>query len=278
MGEAMVRKFLEDFLPGRFGVTSGYLISQGMPASAPLLHYDVIIYDRIDSPVLWAYGTPDNSQAGNRRAIPVEYVHGLLEVKSRLTKASCSEAAKKLQEVDPLLGGQNSSSEPYPVYLHRDFWRGAVFLDLMSADANKGDLLDAMLPLLGARGFYGVYVARGEGQDEDSSGRIQLLRSDRPFATSFIQDQQTFLHGGTYPQSMQNGFGQRHESLWVDWSKDSFVRFFFGMLQMMQGQIGVRAIPTLHGMTGGQISQPIPPAFLDEGNAVPPVAVATTPV
>jgi len=51
--EALFREWLEQFLPAKYGVTSGYIISQGdslLPASAlkgKLRHYDVIIYNRL---------------------------------------------------------------------------------------------------------------------------------------------------------------------------------------------------------------------------------------
>lgn len=57
--EALFREWLEQFLPARYGVTSGYIISQRdstVPKSAlkgKLCHYDVIIYNKLDSPVLW---------------------------------------------------------------------------------------------------------------------------------------------------------------------------------------------------------------------------------
>ena len=43
-------------------------------------HFDVIIYDELDAPVLWIEDTPDASPQGRSLAIPVEHVRGVLEV------------------------------------------------------------------------------------------------------------------------------------------------------------------------------------------------------
>lgn len=69
-------------LPKRYGVTSGFIISQSVPNLEDFVHYDVIIYDQLDSPVLWVEGSPDSSLQGRSKAIPVEYVCGVIEVKA----------------------------------------------------------------------------------------------------------------------------------------------------------------------------------------------------
>ena len=99
--EALFRDWLEQFLPAKYGVTSGYIISQGDSVlssdalKGKLRHYDVIIYNRLDSPVLWTEKSPDYSPSGRIRAIPAEYVHGVLEVKSSFNTKSIADALKK---------------------------------------------------------------------------------------------------------------------------------------------------------------------------------------
>jgi len=101
--EALFRDWLEQFLPAKYGVTSGYIISQRdsfLPRSAlkgKLRHYDVIIYNRLDSPVLWTEISPDHSMSGRIRAIPAEYVHGVLEVKSTFNSKNISDAFKSVR-------------------------------------------------------------------------------------------------------------------------------------------------------------------------------------
>ena len=47
VAESEFRTWLSNFLPIRYGFIAGYIISQGDPNSANLIHYDVIIYDQI---------------------------------------------------------------------------------------------------------------------------------------------------------------------------------------------------------------------------------------
>lgn len=82
VAEGAVRKWLAGFLPKRYGVTSGYIVSPGLASNVKLPHFDVIIYDQIESPVLWLEDNSDNSAQGRSLAVPVEYVLAVLEVKS----------------------------------------------------------------------------------------------------------------------------------------------------------------------------------------------------
>jgi hypothetical protein len=121
VAEAEFRGWLRDFLPKRFGVTSGYIVSQGMWEDEPLRHFDVIIYDQLKSPVLWVEGNPDHSSDGRIRAIPAEYVCAAIEVKSRLTQKSARDAIGKLRELQSLLSSVDEPSNPYPPLSSREF-------------------------------------------------------------------------------------------------------------------------------------------------------------
>ena len=37
----------------RYGVTAGYVRSQGVPDSFQSSHFDVIVYDQLEAPTLW---------------------------------------------------------------------------------------------------------------------------------------------------------------------------------------------------------------------------------
>lgn len=58
IGEAVVRDWLTRFLPKRYGVTSGYVVSPGLKSGEKTPHYDVIIYDALNSPTLWVETSP----------------------------------------------------------------------------------------------------------------------------------------------------------------------------------------------------------------------------
>src|SRR5687768_6707891 len=81
-GEAVIRNWLSDLLPQRFGVTSGYVIPDVITQDYTLYHYDVIIYDKLNSPVLWIDSDLDTSEQGKKRAIPAKHIYSIFEVKA----------------------------------------------------------------------------------------------------------------------------------------------------------------------------------------------------
>src|SRR5262245_32291332 len=82
VADAVLRQWLGEFLPKRFGVTPGYVVSQKESGKTKFPHFDVIIYDQLNAPILWVEDHPDVSEGGKSRAIPVELVRSVLEVKS----------------------------------------------------------------------------------------------------------------------------------------------------------------------------------------------------
>ena len=48
VAEAELRKWLSGFLPKRYGVTSGYIVSPGLKSAEKIPHFDVIIYDQLE--------------------------------------------------------------------------------------------------------------------------------------------------------------------------------------------------------------------------------------
>lgn len=70
-GEAAVRTFLEGFLPQKYGVTSGYIIPDIICQEYVLYHYDIIIYDKFNSPILWVESNYDDSEQGKKGQYPL---------------------------------------------------------------------------------------------------------------------------------------------------------------------------------------------------------------
>lgn len=102
VAESVFRNWLIEFLPKRFGVTSGYVASQGQRGETKFPHFDVIIYDQLDAPILWVEGHPDVSESGKSRAIPAEYVRAILEVKSTYNSTESKDAIEHLRDLEPL--------------------------------------------------------------------------------------------------------------------------------------------------------------------------------
>lgn len=83
--EVLLREFLEEHLPKRYGVAKGEVITKAGDQSHSA---DVIVYDAIECPVLYSAGT---------RIFPIEGVYGIIEVKSTMSKAEFVDASHKIE-------------------------------------------------------------------------------------------------------------------------------------------------------------------------------------
>lgn len=82
--EEFLMDFLKSHLPKRYGVTKGEVITkEGLRSHA----IDIIIYDTVNCPVLYA---------GKTSILPIEGVYGIIEVKSSLSKTEFDDAAGKI--------------------------------------------------------------------------------------------------------------------------------------------------------------------------------------
>lgn len=83
--EHILREFLAEHLPKKYGVTKGEVISkQGQHSHSA----DIIIYDAINCPVLYSEKTS---------IVPAEGVYGIIEVKSSLSKTEFIGAARQIE-------------------------------------------------------------------------------------------------------------------------------------------------------------------------------------
>jgi len=89
--EAVLRSFLESYLPSRYGVSSGEIIDVSGVTSPQC---DVIIYDHLNCPLLLA--------GKDYRVFPAESVLAVIEVKSILTLAQLKDAVNKIRSVKSL--------------------------------------------------------------------------------------------------------------------------------------------------------------------------------
>jgi hypothetical protein len=161
--EAYLRKWLSDFLPKKFGVTSGYIIPTLYDDKGALYHFDIIIYNCLEAPVLWTEGNADNSEQGKYRAIPARHVVAVYEVKSSLTKKNVKDALEKL--------GQ---TESFKDQLHRNYSCGVIFVDLKEDENNNEKIIKELHNGYKIHGFSGGMVLRYEG-DDTSTGVISVF-------------------------------------------------------------------------------------------------------
>jgi hypothetical protein len=83
--EEILKKFLLEHLPKRYGVTKGEIVDNSGWQSHSI---DIIIYDSVNCPILYA---------GETAILPIEGVYGIIEVKSRLSKTELYDAANKIK-------------------------------------------------------------------------------------------------------------------------------------------------------------------------------------
>lgn len=166
--EAYIRKWLSEFLPRKYGVTSGYIIPDLYGEGTRIYHFDIIIYDAINAPVLWTEGTEDDSDQGKHRAIPAKHVMAVYEVKSRLTKRNAEESLAKLKQVND-----------FKEQLNPNYFSGAIFIDLMDAENRDSAIVRKLHSGIEVFGFRGGMVLRYEG-DGSITGLISLsvVKSD----------------------------------------------------------------------------------------------------
>lgn len=245
VAEAEFRKWLGRFLPKRFGVTSGYVISQGVKDSVKAPHFDVIIYDHLASPVLWIEDSPDRSEQGHSRAIPAEHVQSVLEVKAKFQSSSVESALLHLGELKALMSGMDAPNERYKLYLPSSFTCGVVFFELAAADIYNKAALDKIANEADLRGFFGGLILRAEDL-KAQTGRIVLLRSDTPMEGSIGKGKESLLQAPT-SDSFKSTDGSYRGAM-LTWGEPFFAQFAFDLLAMLEGTFEPGRVSAFHGL------------------------------
>lgn len=255
--EALFRDWLEQFLPAKYGVTSGYIIQQKdavKPRSAlkgKLRHYDVIIYNRLDSPILWTEMSPDHSLSGRIRAIPAEYVHAVLEVKSTFNATHIAKAFNKLNELAPLLG-IDDINEPYKQYIPTDFYTGMIFFELPEKGQGTLQLLNKLLPANCLRGFFGGIILSAEGLDQRKTGQFMYIsEGSSPRSMDKVKGRTLISMGSDYiwSDSRERHPGEHVVCMFGGWSESTFSHFAFELLNVMNGTHRPGFVPSWYGLT-----------------------------
>jgi hypothetical protein len=246
VAEAELRKWLSGFLPKRYGVTPGYIITPGLKSNQKTPHFDVIIFDQLESPVLWVEDSPDASSQGNSLAIPVEHVHCVLEVKADLSSTTSGDAIDHLKDLLPLMGGLDEPGEKNKLHLPATFCCGLVFFDLRQEHQFSEAALSKLIAGIELRGFFGGVVLRGEGHEKDMTGRMSLLRSETPIESIIGKGKSSLLKTGL--AETVKVAESLHIGAMLMWSEPFFSQFAFDLLAMMQGTYEVGRLSSVHGM------------------------------
>jgi hypothetical protein len=227
IGEAALRNFLARFLPKKYGVTKGHIITPDRDYTGPLEEWDIIVYDAMEAPVLFVRRTADERDDAGRRGIPVEYVRGVVEVKATFNKVSAAMATKKLLKLRQFVKpeGHEETSWPRRSFLPFGFRTAQVFFETKVKDAREySEALGALSPFWQENPmvqFIGALIIRGQGQPDCSSSVNYLLTSSdksieellipeceaSPPFVSFVTDMMGYI--------VSSGFGQNEFWKWM---------------------------------------------------------------
>lgn len=245
VAEAAVRQWLTEFLPQRFGVTAGYIVSQGLPDTAPLKHFDVVIYDRLESPVICVDSNPDSSAGGTSRVILAEHVRAVIEVKSSFEPSTVAEAMAHLQELRPLLVDTDAPGVRYRRYLPPGFATGLVFMELRRRHEFSVAALDNIVRWPLPRGYFEALILRGEGLPIEATGTIQIVDVDKPSASTVGRRKRSLIAERSLSNSIE--VDPRHVAALLSWGSSQFSLFAFDLLAMINGTFQPNVMSSLHG-------------------------------
>lgn len=247
MAEGEFRKWLSGFLPKRYAVTSGYIVSSGLRSKDKIPHFDVIIYDYLESPVLWIEDNPDSSEQGWSLAIPVEYVRAVLEVKSAFCTKPVKDAIEHLSDLRPLMQAIDQPSARYKLHLSPKFCCGVVFAELRRQDASRDLALRAMVNGgISLRGFFGGIVLRGEGHTAPVTGRIDLTQSEKAQDLKLDGKPEHLLEWGT-TKTLELA-EKVHIGATINWTEYFFAQFAFDLIAMIQGTYQPGRVSSFYGL------------------------------
>lgn len=248
VAEAACRKWLGSFLPKRYGVTSGYVVSPGLGSNVKTPHFDVIIYDQLESPILWIEESSDTSSQGRSLAIPVEYVRAILEVKVSFSAKTIRESLAHLRDLAPLLGDVDPPTERYKLHLPSTFSCGLLFFELRQREMRSEAALSELIGGLGLRGFFGGLILRGEGLTLPQSARLSLIQSETPIAGTLTAGDTPLLEFGMSKSVAVADMV--HIGSMLMWSESGFAEFAFDLIAMIQGTYEVGRRSSFYGIGG----------------------------
>lgn len=233
--EEEIRKWLASFLPMRYGVAKARVISQGMSDAEVAPEFDVVIYDRLNSPTLWI-------DQNGLRGLPAENVLGVIEVKASLTLLHAEAANKQLLKLEPLLG-VDATDELYPKYLPAQFFSFSVFGEVREDQSKNGKVLDALV--FQQRGHSGSFIIRGSGVEQAASGTVSLTFGNGVQVSTIDNGESIF---GS-PIANSKPLGNGHLSAMLIWSPSNFSRFAFTILNLLNGSCDPGKLPSMHAMS-----------------------------
>lgn len=246
VAEASFRRWLLNFLPKRYSVTSGYILSQGACDLEKTPHFDVIIYDQLESPILWIENNPDNSEQGYSLGIPAEYVKCVIEIKSAFNSQTVNKAIEHLKELQPLLIQEDPPNERYKKYLPHDFFCYTIFYELRDENLKDIIALNNIVNGVLLRGFSGGLILRSKGHKQDITGQISIFYSEEEIPQLFDPNTMTLLNGMPISTCLKIKDNLFFNSMLL-WSEMYFSKFAFDLIAKLNGTFEIGKVSSYHG-------------------------------
>lgn len=244
VAEAEFRNWLKKFLPKKYSITSGYVISAGLPDTEKAPHFDVIIYEHLDSPILWIEDSHDKSEQGRSLAIPAEYVKAVIEVKSSFKNKTVKDAINHLGELQKLMNGIDSPEDRYKMYLPADFFCGIAFFELRKEDELDKHALNSIVAGINLRGFNGGIILRGEGHNKQVTGKINILNSESEITSTVNK---SLLKPWALSASIQVT-NELHFGAMLEWSETNFSQYAFDLVALLNGTFKIGYLSSFHAL------------------------------
>lgn len=201
--------------------------------------------------MLWAEGRDGTGRDIQSRAIPVEYVKGVIEVKSSFDANTAEDAVEHLCDLSYLLESLDREDAPYKQFLPKDYICLLVFFELRSnpylPDARRAasakrtirQALDKLHEAEKLRGYRGSLVLRGAGRPDLETARPTWAYVSLPNSSSMAGNHQLVNVADIGDDVvLSSQFSLDDESTWklfMAWNTGGFAHFAFDLLAMLKG-------------------------------------------
>ncbi|MGX9726525.1 MAG: DUF6602 domain-containing protein [Candidatus Electronema sp. VV] len=234
--EFLARRWLQSFLPKRFGVCKGYIITPCVYIKErELEEWDIIIYDAIESPILFTRGTDSEL----RQAIPIEHVRAVIEVKAALTPDAAKRSADKLLKLERYMG--NNDNDFYPEFICNPFVCAALFFETNVKELKEYQKALTQLSQLYRKNlpFMGSLVLKSQAEP-DHSGYLQMFE-DNGFisADNPLRKEMSIFSAEDGKQMLFGTFG---------YCANHYPMFLFDLLAFMRGTFRKGKVSSTYGI------------------------------
>ncbi len=235
VAEVLARDWLQSFLPKRFGVCKGYIITPCLfMEEQELEEWDIVVYDAMESPVLFTRG----SGSELRQAIPVEHVRAVIEVKATLTPMMAEKCAKKLLKLKRYIGENDSSN--YPLFLCKPFVCAAMFFETKVKTLSEyRKALDQLTSLCKNNfPFMGSLVLKSQTYPEHS-GYLKVFDESFMSTNNPLRQEMSSFSSSDGKHGLLGTFG---------YAVNNYPAFLFDFLALLRGTFQKERVSSFYGL------------------------------